>query len=61
MSRCNKIIEANLSRMNSIRSFANRPRLDKQEKPKRASEKKKMPIPTKIRQIPNQGSESWHT
>lgn len=34
--------------MNSMRSFANKPRLDKQEKPKRANEKKKMPARIEI-------------
>ena len=36
--------EANLSRMNNIRSLANKPKLDKHEKPKSAKVKKKMPV-----------------
>jgi hypothetical protein len=36
-------IEANLSLMKRIRSLANNPRLERHEKPKRASEKKKIP------------------
>ena len=47
---------ANLSRMNKIRSFANSPRLDRHEKPKRARVKKNTPEKWLVDKSPPDGN-----
>ena len=52
-------MRSHLSRMKRIRSFANKPRLDKHEKPNKAKVKKK--APTKTKSVERLPVKSWDT